>query len=134
MGQRLQKSLLYWRTARHLKPSQVFWRLRYRLGNGRVPRYVAPDPLPPIDEPVAEQLRGLATHWAGAVPPDTVRVQSFLRGRFTFINKTVQSVRPLWRGLDVPEILLSGNHGAIAAWRQSQRVERTRARRPDLLR
>ena len=39
-----------------------------------------------------------------------------------------------WRGLDVPEILLSGNHGAIAAWRQSQRVERTRARRPDLLR
>ena len=39
-----------------------------------------------------------------------------------------------WRGLDVPEILLSGNHGAIAAWRQAQRVERTRARRPDLLR
>ena len=38
-----------------------------------------------------------------------------------------------WRGLDVPEILLSGNHGAIAAWRQAQRVERTRARRPDLL-
>jgi len=38
-----------------------------------------------------------------------------------------------WRGLDVPEILLSGNHGAIAAWRQTQRVERTRARRPDLL-
>jgi tRNA (guanine37-N1)-methyltransferase len=38
-----------------------------------------------------------------------------------------------WRGLDVPEILLSGNHGAIAAWRHAQRVERTRTRRPDLL-
>lgn len=38
-----------------------------------------------------------------------------------------------WRGLDVPEVLLSGNHGAIAAWRHAQRVERTAARRPDLL-
>ncbi len=38
-----------------------------------------------------------------------------------------------WRGLDVPEVLLSGNHGAIAAWRHAQRVERTATRRPDLL-
>lgn len=38
-----------------------------------------------------------------------------------------------WRGLDVPEVLLSGNHGAIAAWRHEQRVERTRVRRPDLI-
>jgi tRNA (guanine37-N1)-methyltransferase len=38
-----------------------------------------------------------------------------------------------WRGLDVPEILLSGNHAAIAAWRHEQQVERTKAVRPDLL-
>lgn len=38
-----------------------------------------------------------------------------------------------WRGLDVPEVLLSGNHAAIAAWRLEQQVERTRAVRPDLL-
>ena len=38
-----------------------------------------------------------------------------------------------WRGFDVPEILLSGNHGAIAAWRHQQQVERTKAVRPDLL-
>ena len=38
-----------------------------------------------------------------------------------------------WRGLDVPEILLSGNHAAIAAWRHQQQVERTKAVRPDLL-
>lgn len=38
-----------------------------------------------------------------------------------------------WRGHDVPEVLLSGNHGAIAAWRRDQQLERTRARRPDLL-
>jgi len=38
-----------------------------------------------------------------------------------------------WRGLNVPDVLLSGNHGAIAAWRHEQQVERTRAVRPDLL-
>jgi tRNA (guanine37-N1)-methyltransferase len=38
-----------------------------------------------------------------------------------------------WRDLDVPPVLLSGDHGAIAAWRQEQAVRRTAARRPDLL-
>lgn len=38
-----------------------------------------------------------------------------------------------WRGLDVPEVLLSGNHAAIAAWRKDQQIARTRAVRPDLL-
>lgn len=38
-----------------------------------------------------------------------------------------------WRERAVPEILLSGNHGAIASWRRDQQIERTRARRPDLL-
>lgn len=38
-----------------------------------------------------------------------------------------------WRGLAVPEVLRSGNHGAIAAWRREQQLERTRAIRPDLL-
>lgn len=38
-----------------------------------------------------------------------------------------------WRGLEVPPVLLSGNHGAIAAWRREQQLERTRRIRPDLL-
>lgn len=38
-----------------------------------------------------------------------------------------------WRGLDVPPVLLSGNHGAIAAWRREQQLERTRRVRPELL-
>lgn len=40
---------------------------------------------------------------------------------------------PTWRGREVPEVLLSGNHGLIAKWRRDQAIERTRARRPDLL-
>ncbi len=46
-----------------------------------------------------------------------------------------QYTRPLVvRGLDVPSVLRTGDHGAIAAWRLRTALERTRARRPDLLR
>ncbi|MGB4779591.1 tRNA (guanosine(37)-N1)-methyltransferase TrmD [Microbacterium sp.] len=38
-----------------------------------------------------------------------------------------------WRGLDVPDILLSGHHARIDEWRHDQQVQRTRERRPDLL-
>jgi tRNA (guanine37-N1)-methyltransferase len=38
-----------------------------------------------------------------------------------------------WRGMDVPDVLLSGNHAAIATWRAQRSRERTAERRPDLL-
>jgi len=38
-----------------------------------------------------------------------------------------------WRELDVPPVLLSGDHAKVAAWRRDQALERTRERRPDLL-
>jgi tRNA (guanine37-N1)-methyltransferase len=38
-----------------------------------------------------------------------------------------------WRDLDVPPVLLSGDHAKVAAWRREQALERTRERRPDLL-
>ena len=45
-----------------------------------------------------------------------------------------QYTRPAsYRGMDVPSILLSGDHGKIAEWRREQSVERTRRLRPDLL-
>ncbi len=46
-----------------------------------------------------------------------------------------QYTRPReFRGMGVPDILLSGNHAAIAKWRLDQRKQRTRDRRPDLWR
>lgn len=39
----------------------------------------------------------------------------------------------VWEGMEVPEVLLSGDHGAIDRWRHEQRLARTRGRRPDLL-
>lgn len=38
-----------------------------------------------------------------------------------------------WRGLDVPPVLLSGDHAKVAEWRREQRLQRTLERRPDLL-
>ncbi|MBQ9021932.1 MAG: tRNA (guanosine(37)-N1)-methyltransferase TrmD [Eggerthellaceae bacterium] len=45
-----------------------------------------------------------------------------------------QYTRPAsYRGLNVPEVLLSGNHAAIAKWRRQQAIERTARLRPDML-
>lgn len=45
-----------------------------------------------------------------------------------------QYTRPAsFRGMDVPDVLLSGNHAEIARWRKMMALERTRAIRPDLL-
>lgn len=56
---------------------------------------------------------------------------SFAAGRLDYPQYT----RPAeFRGLAVPEVLLSGDHGRIAAWRRREALRRTAARRPDLLR
>lgn len=45
-----------------------------------------------------------------------------------------QFTRPAeYRGMKVPEVLLSGNHARVKQWRLEQRMQRTRERRPDLL-
>ncbi|MDP6347262.1 MAG: tRNA (guanosine(37)-N1)-methyltransferase TrmD, partial [Dehalococcoidia bacterium] len=45
-----------------------------------------------------------------------------------------QYTRPAeFRGLDVPQVLLSGDHAQVRLWRREQALERTYKRRPDLL-
>jgi len=62
--------------------------------------------------------------------PESLVEESHEDGLLEYPSFTKPSV---WRDHEVPPVLLSGNHGAIATWRQQQQVERTRARRPDLL-
>lgn len=50
----------------------------------------------------------------------------------TLLEGPVYTKPPEWRGLAVPEILRSGNHGKIAAWRRSEAEVRTMEYRPDL--
>lgn len=62
--------------------------------------------------------------------PDSLTEESHEGGLLEYPSYTKPQE---WRGLTVPEILLSGHHAKIAEWRHQQQVERTRERRPDLL-
>ncbi|MFJ4039072.1 tRNA (guanosine(37)-N1)-methyltransferase TrmD [Microbacterium sp. NPDC090007] len=62
--------------------------------------------------------------------PESLVEESHEDGLLEYPSFTKPAV---WREREVPPILLSGNHGAVAAWRREQQLERTRLRRPDLL-
>lgn len=62
--------------------------------------------------------------------PDSSELESFRDG---MLEEPVYTRPAEFRGWTVPEVLLSGDHGRIAEWRKSQRIARTRERRPDLL-
>lgn len=64
---------------------------------------------------------------------DSVTDDSFAPGSMDgLVEGPVFTRPPVWRGQDVPDVLLSGHHAAIAAWREEQARERTRLMRPDL--
>ncbi len=56
--------------------------------------------------------------------------ESFANGLLEYPQYTRPAV---YRDLEVPEVLRSGNHGAVASWRRRRSIERTREVRPDLL-
>jgi tRNA (guanine37-N1)-methyltransferase len=58
---------------------------------------------------------------------------SFAAGPAGLLEAPAYTKPASWRGLDVPPVLLSGNHGAIAKWRADRSRERTAQHRPDLL-
>jgi tRNA (guanine37-N1)-methyltransferase len=65
--------------------------------------------------------------------PDSLIEESYGAEHEGLLEGPVYTKPPSWRGLDVPEILLSGHHEKIAAWRRDQALQRTKMRRPDLL-
>jgi tRNA (guanine37-N1)-methyltransferase len=65
----------------------------------------------------------------GAIEDASTVEESFSDGLLEYPQYTRPAV---FRGMDVPAILTSGDHGAVARWRHEQSIERTRRRRPDL--
>jgi tRNA (guanine37-N1)-methyltransferase len=65
----------------------------------------------------------------GAIEEASTVEESFSDGLLEYPQYTRPAV---FRGMDVPSILTSGDHGAVARWRHEQAVARTRRRRPDL--
>lgn len=81
--------------------------------------------------PAMALLNGVLRLLPGTVgKAESLKVESFEEGLLDYPQYT----RPAnFRGLKVPDVLLSGNHAEIAKWRYQQQLQRTRLRRPDLL-
>jgi tRNA (guanine37-N1)-methyltransferase len=77
-----------------------------------------------IVEAVARLLPGFLGN------PESLTEESHSGG---LLEYPVYTRPPSWHGLDVPGVLLSGDHGAVARWRRDESLRRTAARRPDLL-
>ena len=62
--------------------------------------------------------------------PESLATESFSTG---LLEGPQYTRPPVFAGLEVPEVLRSGDHGAVAEWRADRARELTRCRRPDLL-
>ena len=89
----------------------------YVLGGGEVPALV-------VIEAVARLVPGVMGNEASALD------ESFSSGLLEYPQYTRPAV---FRGWEVPEVLLSGDHGRIARWRRAAALRRTLDRRPDLV-
>jgi tRNA (guanine37-N1)-methyltransferase len=89
----------------------------YVLGGGEAAALV-------IVEAVVRLLPGVLGN------PDSLTVESHVDGILEYPGYTKPAS---WRGYDVPGVLLSGHHAAIARWRRDQALRRTAQRRPDLV-
>jgi tRNA (guanine37-N1)-methyltransferase len=80
--------------------------------------------------PALALLNGVLRLLPGTVAKEeSLKYESFEAGLLDYPQYT----RPAnFRGWEVPDVLRSGNHGAIERWREEQQMQRTRDRRPDL--
>jgi len=116
----------------------VFLCGRYEGVDERVRRHLATEALSIGDYvlsggelPALVMLDAIARLVPGVVGDDeSVARDTFVSGLLDY----PQSTRPaVFQGLEVPEVLLSGHHGAIARWRRREALARTLARRPEML-
>ncbi len=89
----------------------------YVLSGGELPALV-------IVEAVSRMLPGVIGKW------ESVSTDSFFEG---VLGPPQYTRPPEFRGMAVPEVLMSGHHAAIAKWRRKQALRRTREVRPELL-
>jgi tRNA (guanine37-N1)-methyltransferase len=80
--------------------------------------------------PALALLNGVVRLLPGTVGKEaSLKSESFEEGLLDYPQYTRP---PVFREWSVPDVLLSGNHAAIAQWRQAQQIQRTHDRRPDL--
>ena len=119
---------------------------RYEGIDARVAAYYA-EQMPVIEVSVVDAVLAGGEAAALVIAEATVRLlpgvlgneasapdDSFAPGRAgAALEGPVFTRPPSWRGLEVPDVLLSGDHGAVDAWRAEQSRQRTAVMRPDLV-
>jgi len=65
--------------------------------------------------------------------PQSLAEESHATGAGGLLEYPVYTKPASWRGLDVPEVLLSGHHAKVARWRRDEALRRTAQRRPDVI-
>jgi tRNA (guanine37-N1)-methyltransferase len=80
--------------------------------------------------PAMVVLDAVARLAPGVLAPGSLGEESHSGGLLEYPHYTRP---PVFRGWGVPDVLLSGNHAAIARWRRREALKRTRQRRPDML-
>jgi tRNA (guanine37-N1)-methyltransferase len=80
--------------------------------------------------PALTLINGVVRLLPGTVgKEESLKAESFEAGLLDYPQYTRPAV---FRGWEVPEVLRSGDHQAIAQWRKQEQLKRTQARRPDL--
>jgi tRNA (guanine37-N1)-methyltransferase len=92
----------------------------YVLSGGELPAMV-------LIDAVVRLIPGVLGHEESALH------DSFSPGAARLLDHPHYTRPPVWSDAPVPPVLVSGDHAAVDRWREEQRIERTRARRPDLL-
>lgn len=124
-------------------PQVVFACGRYEGIDARVPQHYADAGVRVLEVSIGDYvLNGGEVAAFAMIEAITRLIPGFMGNAQSLVEESHESglleypsyTRPAsWRGLDVPEVLLSGHHGRIEQWRNEQSVARTRERRPDLL-
>lgn len=92
----------------------------YVLSGGELPAMV-------LIDAIVRLIPGVLGH------EDSAHHDSFSPGAHRLLDHPHFTRPRVWEGLEVPDILLSGDHAAIEKWRKEEAMRRTRERRPDLL-
>ncbi|MCA9283588.1 MAG: tRNA (guanosine(37)-N1)-methyltransferase TrmD [Phycisphaerales bacterium] len=99
----------------------------YVLSGGEIPAMLLVDA-------VVRLLPGVLGHEDSALEDSFSPRKVDAEGKSLRLLDCPHFTRPrAWRSREVPDVLLSGDHGAVARWRLDRMIERTRERRPDLL-
>lgn len=108
------------RVIEHMAPIREISIGDYVLSGGEVAAMV-------LIDAVVRLIPGVLGH------EDSAHHDSFSPGAQRLLDHPHYTRPREWEGREVPPILLSGDHAAIEKWRKAQALERTKARRPDLL-